>query len=196
MGLDGTGYAHISYYDSTNADLKYAYQDAVGWHTQTLDSTQTVGEFTSLDVDDVGNPHIVYNDSANYPHIIHHFGSNSIDYAYQNASGWHIEIPPNTTSTGFYQASLALSLDSANRPHIAYYDDAPNNLGYGYQDGSGWHFETVENLGTKIGSQLSLALDSTGKPRIVYYHNTQGLKHAVTSSPILQPVLYLPFVTK
>ena len=44
----GGDYPHISYYDETNADLKYAYRDASGWHIQTVDSEGSVGTSTSL----------------------------------------------------------------------------------------------------------------------------------------------------
>ena len=35
LAINRYGYACISYYDATNADLKYAYEDSVGvWHTE------------------------------------------------------------------------------------------------------------------------------------------------------------------
>ena len=37
LGLDRSGNPHISYYDTDNNDLKYAYKDASGWHIQVLD---------------------------------------------------------------------------------------------------------------------------------------------------------------
>jgi hypothetical protein len=43
IALDGNGYPHISYYDSTHEYLKYAYKDASGWHTEVVDSTGSVG---------------------------------------------------------------------------------------------------------------------------------------------------------
>ena len=31
LALDIDGYPHISYYDNSNDDLKYAYKDSLGW---------------------------------------------------------------------------------------------------------------------------------------------------------------------
>ena len=65
----------------TNDDLKYAYQDASGWHIQTVDSEGEVGEGTSLALDGNGYPHISYDDETN----------SDLKYAYRDASGWHSE---------------------------------------------------------------------------------------------------------
>ena len=42
LALDSSDHPHISYYDETNSDLKYAYQDAGGWHIETVDSAGAV----------------------------------------------------------------------------------------------------------------------------------------------------------
>ncbi|MBP1703897.1 MAG: hypothetical protein H6Q38_3004, partial [Chloroflexi bacterium] len=60
LALDADDYPHISYYDSTNKTLKYAYQDVSGWHIQTVDSKGEVGEYTSLALDAQGHPNISY----------------------------------------------------------------------------------------------------------------------------------------
>ena len=60
LALDGDGYAHISYYDDANDDLRYAYQDAAGWHLETVASEGQVGWYTSLALDASGYPHISY----------------------------------------------------------------------------------------------------------------------------------------
>ena len=65
LALDAGGYPHISYYDYQNADLRYAYQDASGWHIQVIDSAGDVGKHTSLTLDQAGYPHIAYNDDTN-----------------------------------------------------------------------------------------------------------------------------------
>jgi len=61
LALDADGYPHISYHDAyPNYDLKYAYQEASGWHIETVDSEGHVGEYTCLALDGNGNPHISY----------------------------------------------------------------------------------------------------------------------------------------
>jgi hypothetical protein len=36
--MDGDGYPHISYFDETRREVKYAYQDAAGWHIEDVAS--------------------------------------------------------------------------------------------------------------------------------------------------------------
>ena len=43
LALDSGDLPHISYYDATNYDLKYAYYDGAKWQIQTVDSTGDVG---------------------------------------------------------------------------------------------------------------------------------------------------------
>ena len=65
LALDPRGYLHISYFDATGADLKYARWDGLGWHIETVDYHQNVGKHTSLALDAAGDPHISYYDDTN-----------------------------------------------------------------------------------------------------------------------------------
>ena len=56
-----SGYPHIGYFG--NNELKYAYQDASGWHIETVDTRGWVGWCASLALDEYGYPHISYHDS-------------------------------------------------------------------------------------------------------------------------------------
>jgi hypothetical protein len=64
LALDTNGYPHISYYDRTNHDLKYASWNGSAWNLQTVDSAGNVGECTSLALNGNGYPHISYYDGA------------------------------------------------------------------------------------------------------------------------------------
>src|SRR3990172_5504112 len=59
IALDGSGIAHISYYDEANDDLKYATNENGSWTTTTVDSEGS-GAYTSLAVDESGKAHISY----------------------------------------------------------------------------------------------------------------------------------------
>jgi hypothetical protein len=63
IALDSRGRPHISYYDGTNLDLKYAYWDGTQWEVETVDSNGNVGAFTSIAIDTNDLVHISYSDS-------------------------------------------------------------------------------------------------------------------------------------
>ncbi len=65
LALDSGDHPHISYYDSTNTNLKYAYYDGSAWHTENGDWTAAVGQYTSLALDSADHPHISYYDGTN-----------------------------------------------------------------------------------------------------------------------------------
>ena len=165
LELDAAGYPHVSYYDSTNDDLKYAYQDAGGWHIETVD-TQGGGN-TSLRLDNQG-----------YAHILYTFGA-VVKYAYQDASGWHIE---SVTASG---KSISLALDGFGAPHIAYLYSVATGPGvvnyylmYGYRSSARWNLQTLEMTTAKVvfypqngiflGMGTSIAVDLNGWPHITY----------------------------
>ncbi|MCU0610272.1 MAG: hypothetical protein MUE60_00600 [Candidatus Eisenbacteria bacterium] len=143
--LDASGWPHISYYDGTNSDLKYAWRDASGWHLETIDSTGSVGFYTSLSLDTSGNPHISYYDHTNH----------DLKYACEDAEGWHVETIDSDGHVGWY---TSLALDVSGNPHISYHDYTNGYLKHARRDSTVWHLETVDSAGD--GSwYTSLALD-------------------------------------
>jgi hypothetical protein len=65
--IDASNFAHISYYNATTADLKYATNITGAWVKSTVDSTGSVGTFTSIRRDTAGTPllHLTYYDATN-----------------------------------------------------------------------------------------------------------------------------------
>ena len=168
LALESTApyYPHIAYRDGLNLvynfDLRYAYKDATGWHTEAVDTVGNVGQYASLALDGSRNPHISYYDLTN----------TALKYAYKDASGWHIETAYNAADVGMH---TSLALNGSGYPHISYYDSTNTALKYAYKDGSGWHAAIVDNTGS-VGTSTSIALDSSGYPHISYLGN--GLKYA------------------
>lgn len=210
LALDGSGYPHLSYYDDTNGDLKYAYRDASGWHIETPDEEGNVGRYTSIALGDSGHVHISYYDLDNH----------AVIYACRDASGWRFENPDPTAwvnvectsvaidSLGFahisYQASglkyawralygwqvepadgagahSSIAVDSLGRPHISHYDYDANSLKYSHKSGSEWQHHYLDGAHQQ-GYFTSLALDGADCPHISYRSALSLLRYAYCNS--------------
>jgi hypothetical protein len=167
LDLDSDGYPHISYYNSSSQDLKYAWKDAGGWHTTTVDSTGSVGYQTSLVVDSSDHPHISYYDTTN----------TALKYAWEDAGGWHVSTVISTGDSGLW-SSVALYSDY---PRISYsYNDGWNDhLRYAWKDDDGWHTQTADSS-NGVGMYNSLAVNESDNTKgISYYDAINGvLKYA------------------
>src|SRR5262245_10177449 len=97
LRLDALGNPHISYYDVTNGDLKYASKSVGTWITENVRQTgDNVGQYTSLALDAQGVPHISYYDVT----------SHDLKYASKTGSSWTIETVDAPGDVGQY-SSLA-----------------------------------------------------------------------------------------
>jgi hypothetical protein len=203
LALNSTDWPAISWCDYSNniGVLKYAYKDALGWHTETVDSdaVDSIGQYNSLQLTSTGWPVISYN------------GVGYLKYAYKDASGWHNETVDRAsgstslqlTSTGWPAISYSgdhkyaykdeggwhlekapssgsLQLTSTDQPAISY--SSLRVLNYSYKDESGWHNETVDRGSSGVygvGYDISLALTSTDWPAISYIDkDNTDLKYA------------------
>ncbi|NOZ72656.1 MAG: hypothetical protein GXP38_12225, partial [Chloroflexi bacterium] len=165
IAVDSHGQPHISYYDISNGDLKYAYRDTHDtWHVQTVDQAGTVGLGTSIALDTSDVPHIAYR-------TITTGERGNLKYAYRQGLFWHIETVQNTGDVGD-RTSLVLSADG--RPYIGYlrYLIAPfwqiGRATLVYNDGSAWQYTVVDD-GGDVGYGISLGLNAANQPYLSYY---------------------------
>lgn len=184
IALDTLGNPHISYYDASNGDLKYASWDGSSWQIEIADAgevisvspggritTETVGYYTSLALDAFGNPHISYRDSSNQ----------DLKYAHWDGSSWQIERIDSERNVGLYSS---IFLDTNDRPHISYYDDSNIDIKYARWNGSSWQIEAVDaSIGGRYykyrGIRTSLGLDSANNAHISYYdEEKESLEYA------------------
>jgi len=163
--LDGSGHGHISYYDRTNSNLKYAVDtNGDGYmSTYTVDSAGDVGMYTSIAVDSDGHAHISYFDTDNA----------SLKYATNESGSWQ-----NTTiENGAGANGTSIAVDASGAAHISYYDLSNWDLKYATNKSGSWSTHTLDTTGA-VGTFSSLALDSTGSVHISYYDSTnQDLKY-------------------
>jgi len=174
---------HISYFDDTNADLKYAWLSGTTWLTKTVDSAGYIGRYTSLALDSSGSPHISYLDGTNH----------NLKCAWLSGTIWLSETVDSVGQPDpGTRATTSLELDQADAPYISYYDAISDDLKLAYFNGTVWITQTVDSEGD-VGSWSSLALDQAGCPHISYYDATKGdLKYAYL--PVCK--IYLPIITK
>jgi hypothetical protein len=160
LELDATGRPHISFYDFTSGDLKYARWDGTRWNIQAVDTMNDVGEYTSLALDAAGNPHISYFNVTN----------GNLKYARWDGAKWTISTADVSSRVGRFNS---LVLDGQGNPHISYQDLGNRDLKYARRDGTRWTIEKVDTTGD-VGNFTSLALDSAGSPRIAYHDVIEG----------------------
>ncbi len=179
IALDSSGRPHISYFDFTNGNLKYARRactrvdgksGALGifcfWSKVTVDTADVVSGFTSIALDSSGLPHISY--------TVFGGGYSEVKYARRFSSGsWSLE----TVDTGGVGMQTSVALDSSGLPHISYPDNVNHTLKYARKQPSGaWSRETVDTGST---GHNSIALDANGHPHVSYYDDVHGdLKYA------------------
>ncbi|UCF07953.1 MAG: PKD domain-containing protein, partial [Thermoplasmata archaeon] len=165
LAIDASGNPHVSYYDDTNDNLKYARWTGSTWIIDTVDNAGNVGRDTSLALDGSGFPHISYYDASN----------KNLKYARWSGNGWCIETVDSWGWVGLY---TSLSLDRLDHAHIAYYDYSNNDLKYAKWTGSSWAIETVDSA-DGVGRYPSIDLDSNDYAHISYcYWSAFDLRYA------------------
>jgi len=172
LALNGSGFPVISYYDSTNFDLKVAVcNDATCTSPPTLttvDNGRDVGVDTSLALNSRGFPVISYYDYTN----------GDLKVAVCNDETCTSPTLTTVGDVGWY-TSLALNSD---KPVISYYDNTNKDLKVAVcndEKCTSPTLTTVDNSLGDVGKYTSLALNSD-KPVISYYDNTNyNLKVAV-----------------
>ncbi len=175
---DASGGIHISYYDVGNQALKYAYKPAGGsWSTETVfdfsctnpnDPSCRVGQYTSIGIDTVGNPHIVYYENA-YGYLKH---------AVKSSGTWSSE----TVSTIWAEHETSLAMDGDDL-HVSFYSVGDGNLMYATNAGGSWVVETAHNSSFDLGTYSSIGLDADGNAHIAYYDETeQDLEYTTNAS--------------
>ena len=164
LALNANGYPHISYYDYSGQNLKYAYWTGRTWANQTVHAGEDLGLYTSLALDTDGHPHISYFDQA----------QSALWYAFWTGSSWNRQRLDESGYTGW---DTSLALDANGNPQIGY-------LGRGEVvnirwTGLEWRVRRVDETvpGACVGT--SLALDVDGYPHISYCDSAgRALKYA------------------
>jgi len=170
VGTDG--FPVISYYDFTNDDLELVHCTNLSCSTTdppvTLDSTGTVGRYTSIAIGSDGFPVISYYDATNANLKLLHCTNVSCS---TNSGPVTLAL---IDSVGEY-TSIAIGTDGF--PVISYYDSTNGDLKLVHCQnvvcGPNDPPVTLDSTGT-VGLFTSIAIGSDGFPVISYYDSTNG----------------------
>ena len=151
--------------------LYYSWKDLSGWHTYIVQDEAFVGEYPSLALGPGGYAHISYLDKETFENMTI---NSRLMYAYQDDTGWHVEIVDDGYYIGRY---TSLALDSDGNPHISY--TGGSQLKYAYKAAGEWHIEIVSAEFPSYGaSYTSLALDNDDLPHISFFGENGTLRYA------------------
>ena len=172
IAVDEDGKLHISYcddLDENDFNLKYATNFSGDWKITVVDDSASVGEYTSITLDDNGDTHIAYFDRSNL----------DLKYATNKSGTWFAEIAIPDGDAGILNS---IGVDKDVFVHIAfvnYTDDIFNyNLWYATNKFGDWEYSLVDSF----ASRPSLAVDGSGSIHISYAKlvgiNIGSLKYA------------------
>jgi len=182
IALDSFDRPHISYYDATNENLKYAKWIGSNWITQVIDSDHNAGLWTSIALDSYDRPYISYSTVI---------GDYSYLYCAKRIGGvWSKERLPYFSGMygSPYDIGTSIAIDRLNRIYISYSSRYYSSYWYGgwtdYRleiakwDGY-WSREVVDKVSGSNMWWASIAIDDYNRPHISYYDAGEGdLKYA------------------
>jgi hypothetical protein len=169
VGADGLPL--ISYYDDSNYDLKVAHcgnaDCSAGNTITTVDSTDQVGQFTSVTVGADGLPVISYYDGNGYLKVLWCSEADCSDTAHN--------VITLVDSTYYVGQFTSVTVGSDGKPLISYKDVANGDLKVAHCSTAACTAATITKVDgdtTNVGSYTSVTVGADGLPLISYYDDT------------------------
>jgi len=170
--LDAQGNPIISYYDVSEAKLKVAHcfdKNCAQFNAiLTPDAANNVGQYTSMTVDNHGNPVVSYYDQANSALKILHCGNASC------STGNTLATADSVGTVGLY---TAITVNSNGWPVVSYYDATKGVLKVlrcGNAACTAGNSIVTPDLASSNGVQSSIKLNAMGNPVVAYFDFTHS----------------------
>lgn len=165
IALDNSNNIYVSYFDETNADLKFARRISGFWSTAIVDSAGSVGWDTSIALNASNNPRISYYDITNQ----------DLKFGFSNGGAWTVSTLESSGNVGEYSH---LVYDNSNNPHIVYYDRTNSRIRWAKGPIGSWTYQTVAS--GAVGTGANIAVDPALNPHFAYYDTSaRDLKYAI-----------------
>jgi hypothetical protein len=137
--------------------------DGQSWVIEDVDAW---GRFSDVEIDDAGTIHLVYTncwwhglceDDTNPPRI---------RYGKKAGTTWTKGLLSSEDAFGI----PSITLDSNQRPHVAFQYQSWKNFRYAYHNGTDWVIEDIVPANpTYVKKEISLKLDANDVPHIAFY---------------------------
>jgi len=163
------GHVYVSYYDSTNGNLKLASRSPGGvWTQQVVDSTGNVGAYTSLHFDS-GVFQLSY---ADLTHGDLKFATRSLTCLPICGPDWTIQTIDSVGSVGAYTSLVSAGANCA----ISYFDQTRKDLKVARRIGGVWSAQPVDTAGFvgEFSSMVRLGSQAGDSLEIAYYDRSNG----------------------
>lgn len=170
LAVTPAGNPALTYFDSTDQELRYAERQGGTWNIETVDAEGDVGRYSSLAFDDSGTPHISYL-RIDAP------TAGTVKYATRADGSWvTTEIDTlGAILTGFTGARRVtdIAIDAQQTAHIIYSDEQVVRRAVA-SDG-GWETSTViEGGGRLLGQLVSFAIGDDGTFHLSVFEVTRS----------------------
>lgn len=169
--LDSNGKPAVSYLDLTNGKLKVLRCGnatcSSGNTFASIGSGGTVGYYSSLAIDSIGNPMVSYYDITNGKLNMLRCGNASC------TSNNTITVPETIGNVGSF---TSLKLDSSGNAVVSYYDSSNGNLKV-LHCGSptcGMNSVNTGDTSNQVGRYSAIKLDANGNPVVSYWDEANG----------------------
>ena len=153
LDIDKQGKQHISYFDETNTELRYATNAYGQWMNLVIDSG-SLGPFSAIGAHSDGSVSIVYYDK----------GNGNIMLATDSSGVWTYEVV-ESIGTGLLNIYCGIAIDAGNKAHVVYAQ--AGGMRYATNATSSW---VTEYTGAPP-SFPTITLDSDGKAHVASYTN-------------------------
>jgi hypothetical protein len=171
--LDAKNNPTISFYEELGQDenrlrLRIVTWNGKFWAVKTVDDDHGSGKFNSIATDSHGYQQIAYGNVE--------YKNASLRYARWNGKSWDVEVLEGAGKPGTSMWSVAMVLDKADVPHIAYTDAINGLVKYATKRNGAWELQIVDQLSNvAYPDRNGIALDEQGKPYISYFDGGAGL---------------------
>jgi hypothetical protein len=162
LSVSGSFYIDLLDYDSLDISKSIGKKVKIGFNTielTTVESTNNVGQDSSIALDSNGYAHISYRDTTNY----------DLRYCNNTLGAWTCTVLDTPANQQGYETSIAI--DSNDKVHISHREYPANDLRYCTNAQGTWSCTAVDTAGN-VGTQGSIAIDKNDKVHISHRNFT------------------------